>query len=646
MEFSLFPKEKVNRCRKKVIPWHVQQRYMESFSQLSLNQTIATAFYKKKIKSLQRNNKHLALALQRSRYLATDKENLLIENGKVLDIINFSRLKLTDMAISMKQATECLDETLLLLNSSIADNLSKHPPNNLNYRNDFKSKLQELSQNSPIEEMSEYSDSSSSDVKTCGQKGKISRVDACSSSPNKRCKLSRKARNVKRNSRDVPKFSKESSSAVPYIDSKDSDLKNSKKRSSALNIKPSNQKKSLPKSSNSETPSSSKVPTVNSDLFSQYKNKQESLDQKRKVVKVILADIAEAFINRETENYRSPETNELASSETSTDFKHFPQNSPVDNILIEKCFSTEINSKQKSLNVCSPQLGNNAEVTNHSQKASNSSDFSNKNLSSPSDISENNVNHPAPSSERNEDFVCGRTGAIVKMQPVEKSGNGRCIKSIYSQKGKKSYKPQNTKAINKVQFYFDEDAIEKVDGRKVASKDRIRKSINKSKVRKTVSNAKKNIASKSIPLNSSLILPDNISKLGKNSFLVTAEVHSPPKNIHAKEIKSKVRAAKKMDPCVILTDIFKSNQGLLSEMVADGLHENGCFQMTIKNSAEAPLGNLSTNDLNTTYMDFENRAENRCLPEDKEIIEKREQRRRSKIVSYKEPSLHVKLRRI
>ncbi|KAF8764515.1 hypothetical protein HNY73_022581 [Argiope bruennichi] len=604
MEFSLFPKEKVNRCRKKVIPWHVQQRYMESFSQLSLNQTIATAFYKKKIKSLQRNNKHLALALQRSRYLATDKENLLIENGKVLDIINFSRLKLTDMAISMKQATECLDETLLLLNSSIADNLSKHPPNNL------------------LLKILRY---------FVRKQGKISRVDACSSSPNKRCKLSRKARNVKRNSRDVPKFSKESSSAVPYIDSKDSDLKNSKKRSSALNIKPSNQKKSLPKSSNSETPSSSKVPTVNSDLFSQYKNKQESLDQKRKVVKVILADIAEAFINRETENYRSPETNELASSETSTDFKHFPQNSPVDNILIEKCFSTEINSKQKSLNVCSPQLGNNAEVTNHSQKASNSSDFSNKNLSSPSDISENNVNHPAPSSERNEDFVCGRTGAIVKMQPVEKSGNGRCIKSIYSQKGKKSYKPQNTKAINKVQFYFDEDAIEKVDGRKVASKDRIRKSINKSKVRKTVSNAKKNIASKSIPLNSSLILPDNISKLGKNSFLVTAEVHSPPKNIHAKEIKSKVRAAKKMDPCVILTDIFKSNQGLLSEMVADGLHENGCFQMTIKNSADAPLGNLSTNDLNTTYMDFENRAENRCLPEDKEIIEKREQRRRSKI---------------
>ncbi|GBN21803.1 hypothetical protein AVEN_116801-1, partial [Araneus ventricosus] len=667
VESSLFSKDKMNRCRKKVIPWHVQQRYMESFSQLSLNQTISAAMYKKRIKSLQRNNKHLALALQQSRYLATDKENLLIDNGKILDIINFSRVKLMDMAINMKQATECLDETLLLLNSSLTASLSKHSPSNLNYRSDFKNKLEEISRNSPIEEVSENSDSPNKNIQSYAQKGKISRVDGCVSSPNKKCKLTKKGRTAKTHCKDLSKSAEESSSATPTTSSKNISVKSSKKCGSALNIKSQNRKKSLPKNSSIESASSSKLTTpTSSNRFLQAKTKQESLHKKRKAVKVILTDIAEAFLTQETENYHSPVKNGPISASHSRNVKCFASNSPEDDILIKKYFSSELTYKQKSSasNSYDSQFPviNDAGMPNCSRNTSNSSNFSDKNLSS-GDIPEMDEESPALSSVKKEDFVCDQNSAVVKMEQIEESdiiakhNNGSYIKKADSEKDKQSYKSHNSKVTNRVPLYYDEDAIEKVEGNTVASKDRIRKSITKCKARKTVSHKKKSIPSESTALKSNLIFPDNVSKLGKNSFLVTAEVHPPPNGIYAQEIKSKMCVSEKMEPCVVLSDIFKSNRGLLSEMVGNGLRENGSIQKTITNPAAAPLAEMNTtdavnknssynvNDLNAFNMDCEN-AENRCLPEDREIIEQGKQRRRSKIVSYKEPSLHVKMRRL
>ncbi|CAL1266044.1 unnamed protein product [Larinioides sclopetarius] len=598
MESFLFSKEKMNRCRKKVIPWHVQQRYMESFSQLSLNQTISAAMYKKKIKSLQRNNKHLALALQRSRYLATEKENLLIDSGKILDIINFSRVKLMDMAINMKQATECLDETLLLLNSSLTDSLSKHSPCNLNYRNDFKNKLQEISRNSPIEEVSESLDSPNVDVQSYARKGKISRVDGSVSSPNKKCKLTKKGRPDKRCSKDMPKSAEESSSTTSTTSSKNVNL-NTSKCGSALSVKSQNRKKSSQINSNIKSSSSSKVSkSTSSKRFFQTKTKQECLDKKRKAVKVILTDIAEAFLTQETENYHSPVKNEPTSP--NRNFKYFTPNSPEDDILIKKYFSSELSYQPK--NSASNSFGSQFAtidddgIPDCSQSTSNSSNLS------CSDIPEIDEKSPALSSQKKEDFVCGQNNAIVKIEQVEKSdnitkqNNGSYIKKTYSEKDKKSNKSHSLKVINRVPLYYDEDAIEKVEGNAVASKDRIRKTINKCKARKTVSHKKKNIPSESTALKSNVIFSDNISKLGKNSFLVTAEVHSPPNGIYIQEIKSKMCASENMEPCVVLTDIFKSNQSLLSEMVGDGLHENECLKKTIIKPAVAPLA-----EINATY---------------------------------------------
>ncbi|GFR26752.1 shugoshin_C domain-containing protein [Trichonephila clavata] len=154
MDFSRFTSGKTSKCRKKLIPWHCQRRYQESISEISMNLSVSSALYRRKIRSLQKNNKVLALALQHHRSMMTEKEDLMVENGKSIDIINFSRLKLMDMVEQMKKASACLEETLQMLNLRISDNLSKHTHNNVNYRGNFKGKLQEINIE-PIEEVSE-----------------------------------------------------------------------------------------------------------------------------------------------------------------------------------------------------------------------------------------------------------------------------------------------------------------------------------------------------------------------------------------------------------------------------------------------------------------------------------------------------------
>ncbi|GFV57054.1 shugoshin_C domain-containing protein [Trichonephila clavipes] len=131
MDFSRFTSGKTTKFRKKIIPWHYQKRYQESISEISLNLSVTSALYRRKIRSLQKNNKFLALALQHHRSVITEKDNLMIENGKSIDIINFSRLKLMDMLELMKKAAPCLEETLQMLNLRISDNLSKNTHNNV-----------------------------------------------------------------------------------------------------------------------------------------------------------------------------------------------------------------------------------------------------------------------------------------------------------------------------------------------------------------------------------------------------------------------------------------------------------------------------------------------------------------------------------
>lgn len=593
MDFARFSKEKISKFRKKLIPWHCQKRYQGSLNEFSMNHSVLSALYKQKIKSLQKNNKFLALALQHHRSLITEKDNLIVENGKSMDIINFSRLKLMDMVEQMKKATACLEETLLLLNLGISDNLSRNAQNNVNYRTEFKNKLQEINID-PIEEVTEQiseSSNSSEEQETSLNKSNNSK----------------KNRSLKRKRNHVTKTSK----AFCARDS-NSSLENNSNKGSILNSKPS------PKISNIH---------CNTKSISNKSSKNEAC--------AVLNEICETSNRKKTDpivKYNEPMTsnpikkqwknivNLQKASERGTHSKKKTINKKINEVeslfLSKSNFSCDklpnsINETQQ----CTVNTNSNPCINLNSQLCSNP-------------IIVTDENKPEVSVQnKNAELMCDKINDIVDVNKVEKnisnSGN-KCREAFVEiENNMECNEVRNSRCKKRVCFYFDEEAIETVKS-------------------KNISKVKNNSAKRKRALQTITEISNCNNKLNikDNTFVVTAEIHPVPDDV-CKENSNKKIDTLNLQPSVVLTDIFKSNKAMISDTINEGPLENNYLKkMPCEKSTEARM-DVKENGPNVIYLNSEME---KTLPMES-LLERKDCRRRARVVSYKEPPLHLKMRR-
>ncbi|GFS82709.1 shugoshin_C domain-containing protein [Nephila pilipes] len=597
-----FSKVKVGKWGKKLLPWHCQKRFQESLSELSLNHSILSARNEEKIKSLQKNNKFLALALQQSRSVITEKENLMVQNGKSMDIINFSKLKIMDLAEQIKNFSACLEETLSLLNLGISDGLPTHA-HNINYRADFKNKLQEINIE-PIEEVTEKiseNTNSSNEQETSMNKSRLSKKNDSA--------VKRKGKHVKTSK----VFCAKNLDSSSIINSANSNLRNSKKIGSIVQFqkKSISMVKNIRKESNYDLKLSPEISSIDHET----KNVLNTSDKNETCV--LLSEICKTFSNKknidQTVKY-DEKINENMQKVSEMDTYSKKTKEAENTFLSTSNFSCH--KLQKNINETQKCTGN----TNY---------HINSGLCSRFDVPVTENRHEVAVQNENGDLMCDKINDKMEANKVEKNFND-CDKFrepfVGTGNNPKHNDNLSSKCRKRLYFYYDEESIETVKNKKAAS---IRK---------------KKFAGRKRALQTITEMTDHnntINEKGK-PFVVTAEIHPIPDYICQDNLKKNIDTSN-LQPSVVLTDIFKSRKSMISDIIRSSQSENDCIKEITHVKATGTGESFKENDSNAIYLNSESMGKEKFPLQS--LLEKKECRRRARVVSYKEPSLNLKMRR-
>ncbi|GIY77961.1 shugoshin_C domain-containing protein [Caerostris darwini] len=559
------------------------KKNVNNLSQNVLNQSV---IYKNRIKSLEKNNRNLALALQHKRILETEKQNLLVANLKYVNIMNLSRSKVMDVVTSLKNATEYLNEIVVLLNLHAIEDQSELTSNNAIYRDDLRQQLKKLNI-SPIKEVEEAvseNENSNELFKTCeiaDSKGEKTLFEGKASALNKKI-IKKKTKTSSKNSKSSPNSSSRQTTSkqkkIPSKTFKPSSSDNSRNTTSnnfqevdsAPSIASKKQLMLAETSSNHESILNSKL-SSNSEKSLQKKSLRK-ISSKNWVVlnhnKVHESFDAENLI---LENSNSALQNQLekeVSCENINKTPDLPKNSDetedISKTIIDISHMIEHNKQSPSKKIVHLDNRICPLVENISENFSNNTDNFNNQLPF-GDVPTVNKSSLISLKNVSIDSLCDPiVNETTESNHSEKALNrskkkAKLVKKVESSKNAKYRKVSNLKSRNNVQSYCEDDSIEKI---KKIGNSRIRK-------RSTVGKKKCSIPLKKTPLNSNREILDNVKEIKKDTFLVTAEVHCSLDDGASKEKSNSVESvAQDIQPTVVLMDIFKS------KVASDYLKEN------------------------------------------------------------------------
>ncbi|GFV57058.1 uncharacterized protein TNCV_2931811 [Trichonephila clavipes] len=476
----------------------------------------------------------------------------------------------------------------------------------LNYRGNFKGKLQEINIE-PIEEVSE---------KISENTDSSDKLETSHTSNN-----SKRNRSVKRKGKHTAKTSKVQDKTI-MINTTDCNLsilippngnvKNSKKYTSIAQCK----KKRMSLEENTNCGS-----IYNSNLSPEISNKSDENG-----ASVVLNEIGQTFSGQKNINQTIEYNEQVSFNPNKKLWKNFTNLQKASKRDI--CSKEETTNKENEVeslllstsNLNYDKLKNNIYKTQEYTKSINSNSSAlNDQLCPCTDIltAENTIQN------KDVELVYKKRsdmGVINKDEKININSGNKCRKKNIETENNEFHGSK----YKKVCFYFDEDTIETAaQSNKVATK-------------KENNSTKRKRALKTI---TEMTNCNNEINQNDNSFVVTAEIHPIPDDVCEEKSNKKINISN-LQPCVLLTDILKPNKAMSSGTVNKSLLENDCSKKAICVESETEM-DAKENDPDVIFLS--SKIEKKILP--MESLLGKKLRCRSRALNYKEPALSTKMRR-